>query len=174
MVLLTRRWGHAAGSTRIGAKTDMNLFDFTRSAVMISALSLSLVSFDASAAETWLDYGVMPDGSIYSWRTDLTTTVRPGVYRVWSLGLYGKPRPVPTAGTSIDSLAKSVLTTQRITCATKEIQTMKMTYFDVADQVIASNDEPQPVENTRPGTVGARLVESVCSTLGSPSGKARR
>lgn len=114
----------------------------------------------------WPLYALLPDGSQYRWRSDVFTKERKGVFRVWAQGDYAQPRPIPVkSGPVPDQLAHGVLVKQRVNCTKHELQTIYAGYFDKDEYFIREMENAMPIERPRPGTVGARLVASVCSTL---------
>jgi hypothetical protein len=117
----------------------------------------------ASDASDWIDYGLLPDGTMYRWTRGSATTVSPGVFDVWSRAEYAAPRPVP--GDGAGQRASSVQVRQRVFCSTREVQALWFSYYDADGATIASSTREQERKPTRPDSVGGRLVASVCQTL---------
>lgn len=126
-----------------------------------------LLAGRAAADDVWIDYGVLPDGTLYQWRRDNALKVKADVFEVWSLAKYKTPRPIPTVHGTFDREATVVLTTQRVHCKAQTVQVMSVSYFSMGEDedVIYSNDRPQAAATAKPGTVGGRLLESVCKAL---------
>ncbi len=130
---------------------------------------LVLLTGSAAAEGTWIDYGLLPDGTMYQWRLDNAIKVSSSVREVWSRTTYNSPHPIPTIYGESDRYARHVLTTQRVSCKAQTVQVMSVSYYSMGDDedVILSNNHPQAAAPAKPGTVGGRLLESVCKTLKS-------
>lgn len=126
-----------------------------------------LLTGHAVADDVWIDYGVLPDGTLYQWRRDNALKVKADVFDVWTRATYETPRSIPTAHGTLDRDAKFVLTTQRVNCKAQTVQVMSASYYSEGEDedVIYSNDKPQAATAIKAGTVGGRLLVSVCKTM---------
>lgn len=134
--------------------------------VVWAASAIGPVQARVPTEGTWRLYATLPDGGEYRWRSDLFAEERHGVFRVWAQGDYARPKPIPVkTGETPDELAHGVLVKQRIVCASHQLQTLYAGYFDQDEYFIRQMEDPLPMETPKAGTVGAALVQSVCSLL---------
>lgn len=105
-------------------------------------LALFAISAQATFAPDWVDYGLMPDGSMHSWN-QRAVQEGAGSFTVTSRLRYSSPQPIAGTGSKYPP-AKTVYTTYLLNCVQRRVQPIAASYRDASDGVILSFESPAP------------------------------
>jgi len=147
-------------------------FLLRRSILAAILFQLGSVAMAAAQSSPWIDYGLYPDGTKFSWNAVSSSVDGPETYKVWTRIAFTTPQPVP--GKNSFRPAKTAFTQYRINCASREVQPIAATFRDSEDQVITTKETPGPKAIAVPSgdKIRDRLFLSVCTKLndyGAPS-----
>lgn len=117
-------------------------------------------------APDWVDYGLMPDGSIHSWN-QRTVQQEGGILTVVSRLRYTTPQTIPGTANNKYRPAKRVYTTYRVNCAQRTVQPVAASYVDESNVEIVNLSKPGPVHVAEPegDKIRDRFYLSVCTAL---------
>lgn len=133
----------------------------------LTGLTMALLATSALAtfAPDWVNYGLMPDGSMHSWN-QRTVQQDGGNFSVMSRLRYASPQPVPGTGSKYRP-AKTAYTSYLVNCPQRLVQAVAASYRDESDGVILNVQKPGPVHVAEPegDKIRDRFYLSVCTTL---------
>lgn len=100
----------------------------------------------AEAGTSWVDYGLMADGTMHSWSRDSVIQLDTWFFEVESRARFKKPTPIP--GNNSYPPMSILYTRYRINCATGDHYPVSASYRDAGDQEIARLERPGAVTRT--------------------------